>query len=243
MPKAILCRGLEVNVDKRVLKLGGSFNQRLDKGRIRAYDPGLLSWFLGRLEAMRTELGRGAAMFDIGAGTGSFTLLAVHVEVMRIDAFEPNPEVFCVLDENLELNDSDLSGFVHIHNVAIADKPGYTLKVPSGGKGHTGFATLARPRRFSEYKELKVPVQTLDAAASGLSHLDIIKSDINGCEYWMLQGGVKTFERLRPELVFEYGDISSRDVASFDDIVKLLKSWDYSKPKQVGREDWWVRPL
>ena len=59
---------------------------------------------------------------DIGANTGFYSLLACSSGASKIIAFEPIPEICSLLKENVNL--SDMSDLIEIHQEAISDKCG-----------------------------------------------------------------------------------------------------------------------
>ena len=118
-----------------------------------------------------------------------------------IFAFEPNPPVLDVLRKNLALN--SVADKVHCFPLALTNHDGtQELKIP---KGHTGLSCLGTPKRFQEWHEVVVPVTTLDTFVNkhDVQQIDLIKIDTEGCELFILQGGRKTIERFKPDLLLE----------------------------------------
>lgn len=158
-------------------------------------------------------------VFDIGANTGLVAFLPVVKEDLTVFAFEPNPDVVRVLQKNLELN--KLSEKVVVFPQALADHDGVeTLKIPTG---HTGLSCLGKPRRFSQWREVIVPVNRLDTVVEALNppRLDCIKIDTEGCELFVLRGARRTIERYKPDLLVECWEENMRQ---FDYSMAELRS-------------------
>ncbi|MFA6476246.1 MAG: FkbM family methyltransferase [Candidatus Paceibacterota bacterium] len=61
---------------------------------------------------------------DIGAHIGRYSILAGR-KYYKVVAFEPNPAIFSVLENNIKAN--NLEEKVNLHKVALSDKPGTVL--------------------------------------------------------------------------------------------------------------------
>ncbi len=127
-------------------------------------------------------------VFDIGANLGWYTLLIdrLAAEPCRIYAFEPDPDNFALLRENLALNEarSDITPV----NAAAADEAGimHLTRYPSGNNGRHSLLALHEGER--------VPVDTLRlddyCEQQGLSDVPVrlLKIDIEGFEPVALRG-------------------------------------------------------
>jgi FkbM family methyltransferase len=64
----------------------------------------------------------GESLFDIGANIGLFTLFVKeHFKDVKVYAFEPSPEIFCILKANVARYDADS---VSVYNCGIAAREG-----------------------------------------------------------------------------------------------------------------------
>lgn len=94
---------------------------RASRGRnflTRHYEP-LQPYFLMAL----AERAGCDTFLDIGANIGGYALLMTKVPgVRQVHAFEPGPDSFEQLRENVRLN--ELEGKVSLHNKAVSDRPG-----------------------------------------------------------------------------------------------------------------------
>ncbi len=183
---------------------------------------------------------------DIGASTGSFTLLAKYLQGGIMYSFEPHPLTFDILRSNVKLN--DLTDKCHLYNVALVDsvdsinKGPMTLKFPVNASGQlsgSGLATLGNPLRFNNYQAVEVKADTLDRIIeeSKLTKLDFIKIDTEGYEYYILKGGLGSIKKYKPHILMEFNETNMAQCkVKKEQILGLLKELGYSY-KFVAVED------
>lgn len=151
----------------------------------------------------------GDTALDIGAAFGIITLALSKAvgKTGQIHAFEPSRNTQPFLQKVLELN--------HIENVtlvcqAISDTPGsadfleYTQDNSlSWASDVSALASNAEPQ-MANYQRYGVEVTTIDdyVAATGIEP-KAIKMDIEGFEFYALQGGSKTLEKFKPYLCID----------------------------------------
>jgi len=154
-------------------------------------------------ETARFVFGEAAArpglVLDIGAGTGWYTLpLAAAGQSVR--AYEPNPRVFARLMANAALNDLRIEA----RQCAVSDRRGratfwHNPRVPLTSGGSIEAPGCAGPA--SEEVETVSLDEDLDDVAD--RPVALIKVDVEGHEYAVLEGARMTIERWRPALVLE----------------------------------------
>lgn len=223
--EAQLLLGAKVNIDPNATHIGGSWQgKEPGTGIPRPWDPDTLKFFYEQ-----TGKFKNAFILDIGANTGTYCLLPVLNRSIRGYAFEPNPEVYRILKNNLTFN--ALQNNIQTVPVALSDRKGVaTLKIPVSGTD-SGLACLGTPQRFNGWREISVPMDTLDNVAKlrNISHVDLIKIDTEGCELSILLGGEKLIRCTLPDILLEFEE---RNTAQFGyhpkEIAKLLMSWGYS---------------
>lgn len=139
--------------------------------------------------------GRGLAL-DIGANIGCISqgLIASGCDVV---AFEPQPEVFKLLQYNME--NAFGTAFRRAYNVALGSEAG-TAKMPKvyySDKGNFGGLGLGESSIYGSYD---VPVVTIDSFELDIGFL---KMDVEGFEYEALLGAANTIARCRPIMYIE----------------------------------------
>jgi FkbM family methyltransferase len=140
-------------------------------------------------------------IIDIGGYLGDFTLYAAHERGARVVVYEPTPENFALLKENVALN--HLEERITCHNAGVGSKDGeLTLSVTRGdGAVHvSGFLYADAAERIT------VPAVSMSTVFSDncLTHIDLLKIDCEGGEYEILCSLTdRQFEQI-DRIVFEY---------------------------------------
>lgn len=217
-----LFEGKFVGLDERSLTVGGSWQPNLVDGVSRAHSVSLLKLFYEQMLQFA-----GPNVLDIGASTGSFSLLAVHHPDAAVVAFEPNPVIHEVLESNLDLNGLIATLRATAVRAAVSDKKGMQiLKVPSAAE-ESGLASMgSRPLRYSDYENVRVWCTTIDLAVHPTFDVHMIKIDTEGCELRVLLGGEQTIRRCKPVIFTEYHETNCAQFGySHREIKSLLVSW------------------
>ena len=169
---------------------------------------------------------KGDVVFDIGANIGWYSNhLAKKVESGYIYSFEPIPNTFNQLKQNIALNKFEN---VSINNIALTETP-QTLTFYFSPK-FSGAASSLNITGSTEITELKCPASTMDiyVAEKNISKIDFIKCDVEGAEYFVFKGGLKSLEKYKP-IVFT--EMLRKWAAKFDyhpnDIIKLFTDLNY----------------
>lgn len=174
--------------------------------------PGLpLGWhvtFFGSYEPelrsiVRAVLPSAGVAIDIGANVGWHTLLMARLvgPQGRVISIEPNPSTREQLLQNVRLN-----GFrqVEIGRYAIADSERIVdfYGLSADDRGSASSHIVSEPTA----KTIRVDCRTLDGIASEhrLERIDLLKIDVEGFEWPVLQGGEQTIANFRPYILFEF---------------------------------------
>jgi FkbM family methyltransferase len=143
-----------------------------------------------------SQLKEGFVVLDIGANVGLVSLLAAKKvgRIGRVYAFEPVPDIFARLQENIALN-----SFNNIEPVplALSSQKGTAMISVAGGA-----SSLFR-RVSDEFVE--VPTERLDdfVEREGIERVDAIKLDVEGAELHVIRGADKTIRRFKPIMMVE----------------------------------------
>lgn len=158
----------------------------------------------------------GWTIIDIGAGLGDFTAYAAQrCPHGRVFAYEPFPESFALLQQNVSLN--TLSN-VEARPRAIADRPGpLALNIGIG-------EAVQHSTTQSGVNTIEVQAITLQQVFSehGLVRCDFLKMDIEGGEYAILRGVEAGVLKRVQRIVLEYHD--NTPAGKHDELVRLLQA-------------------
>jgi len=144
-------------------------------------------------------------ILDVGANVGDWSVAAARrCQSAEIHAFEISPATF----EQLAAATHGI-GRVHGESVGLSDAPG-TIRI----RHYDGLPALTTATDYPHpfpYTEISAEVTTGDAyaASRGISHINLLKLDVEGMEHRVLKGFGQMLERKAIDLVqFEYGRVS-----------------------------------
>jgi FkbM family methyltransferase len=218
------------------------FEQRISNSRIIAahkrcgvsaliYSQRLYNY--NNMKLLQTLLKEGGSFLDIGANIGSFTMIASENENVKVYAFEPHPETFRMLHDNVELNRRNN---VVLFNVALGQVDGQTYLTDRAGSainyivGGNVAGTIAVPC---------VRAETL--CAQQLIHPQYVKIDVEGFEYDVLAGFGELLGAIHL-LMIEMNGLSDRRSRGQEEIRALLMSSGFSGPWRCDFDRKILRP-
>lgn len=149
-------------------------------------------------------------ILDIGANLGQY-LLRFHRLIKgegRVYSFEPveeNYKALLFLKKFLHLNNSE------IYRLALSNSKGKSVLYIPVLENRIELDTQATINLDNykgvkdNFKEELVEVSTIDDVVSqlGITKLDLIKSDTEGNDYKVIEGGIKTVDKFRPFIFIE----------------------------------------
>lgn len=147
------------------------------------------------MEAISLLVRKGDVVLDIGAHTGEYAVFLSRLCGVsgRVFAFEPVPETYWMLRENLALNRCEN---VVAAQKAICHKAGIAkmnLFEPQFSAWNTfGMPSMVTPegKRVSPCQSVEVPTETLDdfCSAERIEQIDFLKVDVEGFEKFVFLG-------------------------------------------------------
>lgn len=164
-----------------------------------AYAPAELGFLDQAARALRNTQAD-VTFIDIGANCGQHSLFMSR-RADRVIAFEPSAEAADRLAANLALN--GISN-VALFRIALGDRD-HTAQLGSGIPGNSGSRSLTwtLDAEQNENVEVRHAADFLDSPNVGLTRMDLIKLDVEGCEKAVLKGLAPLLKRDRPILLFE----------------------------------------
>lgn len=175
----------------------------------------------GTLKVIRSCLRQSDTFIDVGCNIGVISTFASRLVGPggAIISFEPEPELYRRLLENLALNGSDN---VHPFPLAMGSASGRAKLYPcSPNKGHT---SLVRPNSVEPEAE-EVEVGTLDEfiALHNVPGVRMVKIDVEGWELEVLKGARRLFSgRDAPILSIECSRLHPLEGGSVGDLLELI---------------------
>lgn len=185
---------------------------------VRHYEPELL-------DLLRRSLDKGMTYVDVGAHIGYFSVFAASRvgPSGKVFAFEADPACFRRLAAN-----ADAYPWITPLHLAVTNAPGSLRFFGSPRVEESGWGTLfdtgeARPQYI-------VQATTLDewAYSEQVHRIDLIKIDVEGAEYLVLEGAKRVLSELRPTVVFEVNEVcTARGGKTTADVIALIAECGY----------------
>ena len=150
---------------------------------------------------LRRVLKPGDNFVDVGANVGWYTLLASTIlgPDGHVHSFEPRRPVVEYLQRTVALN--GLEKLVTVYPIGLSNEAKTEALVWGTGSTNGGEASLARGDSIKGMTYQNIEVRTLDSF--NLSHVDVIKIDVEGAEPLVADGAKATIERDRPIVLSE----------------------------------------
>lgn len=161
-------------------------------------------------------------VYDIGANTGYYGILAATKFAATVHSFEPIPEHIACIKESSRIN--GVKDIVFTHALALGSKE-ESLELSLSGSGSTLIKNFLGEASFPT---LKVTVKTADSLNLPAPHF--IKIDVEGYEWEVLQGAQKTIKNYKPICFIEIAKtFSERNFVhkNWDDIINFFQELDY----------------
>jgi FkbM family methyltransferase len=152
-------------------------------------------WERSQVRLMQKYIQPGSVAYDLGANYGMHTLLMNRLvgPSGKVFAFEPSPEVYTALQDQLSLNPGHR---VQTVNRAVSEQTGFATFDPTSDRA-TGC--------LSDRGPVKVSVVSLDdfIFREGNPAPQFLKIDVEGAESAALRGAAQLLEKHRPAMMIE----------------------------------------
>lgn len=173
---------------------------------------------------------------DIGANIGYYVMLEKKIlgNTGRIIAIEPSPENFKYLSKNIRRHDSSN---IEIHNIAAGNVSGTLNFLMYKDESNSGHIISDDEIKNTSGKVIQVPVKPIDILVKelNLKKLDFLRMDVEGYEYEILKGMLKTLEEFRPIIQIEiHRSIMGKE--NTQQFFKTLQKLDYEIKSYIPRE-------
>lgn len=132
---------------------------------------------------------RGDIVFDVGSQYGDYAVICAKLYGAKVVAFEPIESNIEIMKRNAILN--GVEDRIECRNIGISDQKTMT-------QGNIRFDMfLDEPGGYT------VNLDTLDNLCGEIERIDLLKIDVEGFEFKVLSGGIKTISRLKPKIIIE----------------------------------------
>lgn len=167
-------------------------------------------------------------ILDIGANTGLYSIVSqLSNSQVNIHAFEPYPVNTQRLQKNIALNKLTSQINIVVKAVGNTNEP-VAFAVPENDQicdvlsADTEF-TQQFYRKWINYKNIEVPQITLDdfVQQQQISHVDLIKIDVENYETNVFKGALKVLEKHNPLILVEIF-VTPEKITFFEEYIKPL---------------------
>lgn len=169
--------------------------------------------------------------FDVGSNMGYCSLLMSKAvgEDGKVFAIEPSERDFLRLVDNVNINRLNN---INVYRLAISDQIG-KVNISIAPEERSALNTLGT--EFSNKGLEKISIEEVDSTTldafvekEEISHIDVIKMDIEGSELKALNGARNIIEKYRPALIIGINKNSLKaNNSSVEDIEKVLRELRY----------------
>jgi len=179
---------------------------------------------------MSALLSPGDTFVDIGANFGTFSLLASRLVDIggTVIAIEPQPRLAALIVRSLSA--SGVQNCEVMRTACGTETGKIDLHVPAHDSGRAGmFAAFSGRVR---HETISVPVAPLDRMIDrgSITGRLMIKVDVEGSEFGVLEGGRRLIESTRPPLLIELNPWTATAAGrSTSDLIQLLQSLGYQR--------------
>lgn len=191
--------------DPQVIKDANVTVRTIGEFHVRAYSDDL--WHIlpfreqSVLQTIRDKLQIGDCFIDCGANIGFYSVLASRLvgDTGKVLSIEMIPETAAILNHHLQLNQCTN---VQVVEFALCDQDNQEI-IATVQEGKFGQATISRVDSQNKIEnEIVVKTITLDTLTKDISHIRLIKMDLEGAELQALKGAVETLQKT-DYLIFE----------------------------------------
>jgi len=193
------------------------------------------------VELASNYIARDTVVLDVGSNFGQMAILFAKMvgENGKVFAFDADDFVFKILEKNIELN--KLSRVIKPFFGAVHDNDDETLLFPEqdfvrfGSYGSYGID-------YNATKGRKVKTLTIDSLGIQ-EHVSFMKIDIQGGDLLALKGAMKTIEKNKMPILFEYEyQLEEEFNMKFQDYVDFVTKIDYKFEKVINGHNFLIIP-
>ena len=209
--------GKEINLCQTTELLGGSFYADLT-----IYDEDKLQAFYELLKERQCK-----TLLDIGASTGSYSLLPLVLPGLQVWSFEPCVRTFTALALNMVFNDLPKN---RLRMIAMSDYVGDgILHEVINDRTKALSMVNGKPASHKICEDRRVIIDTIDNFCTFNSiEPGAIKIDVEGNELAVLSGAEKIIRKYHPVIQCEYSQENANQYGyNVESIKHLLMCYDY----------------
>lgn len=178
-------------------------------------------------------------ILDIGANIGNHSVFFATIgNAKKVIAFEPIPETFRMLSNNIKIN--GLNDVITAYNVGVGSSccDGEIDFMSSDNIGGTSIKILTKKHKYA------LNIVSLDQFKLNLKKIDFIKIDVEGFEIEVLKGMLNIIKKYKPIIFIESFPAYCHDYlpCHAEEVKQLLKDLGYNEPVAFPEYNWLFCP-
>ncbi len=152
-------------------------------------------------QIMKRQIHENANCIDVGCHKGEMLEIMKKLSPLgKHMAFEPIP----IMYNNLK--NTFTNSNIEIYNIALSNEKGYTtFNYVKNAPAYSGLKQRKYDNKHPDIEIIKVETDLLDNIISENDTIDFIKIDVEGAEMLVMTGAIKTINRCKPSILFEFG--------------------------------------
>lgn len=159
-------------------------------------------------------------LIDVGANSGQYideyyTIFKKYK--LQIHSFEPIPQIYEQLDSKIQKSKLDWYGY----NLGLGESEYVTkINLSSGDQTSSSILAIENNSRVSKQGEVEIKIKSLDQFSFNLKGKTLMKIDVQGFEFKVLQGAETFIKKNKPYVILEISNYS--DYVGTKDITYYL---------------------
>jgi FkbM family methyltransferase len=174
--------------------------------------------------------GKDLVVYDVGASTGDFTMMASKVRsVAQVYAFEPIPEIYSRLVQRTQKSPK-----VRCFGVALGGSPGTAQFYQNDFTPSSSLLPMGELHQIEFPFTTQVIKRTIEVVclddwsrSNQLPLPDLVKVDVQGFEDRVLRGGAQTIRHARCCMLEMSFDALYEGSLLFDDLYRIMRDWGF----------------
>jgi len=171
-----------------------------------------------------SNLNKKSIVIDIGAHIGQVSEFINDKYNSKIYAYEPNPFLFKILKQKFDQNKN-----IKIFNLAVSNSHSSNKLFSTSNKNNNlinetlKFSMEFEKKNIDEKNFINVDVITIDELLRQFDHIDLIKINIEGHEYKILDEIIKNKSKINKVVCQLHGDYVAHLNQQHNDLLSFLK--------------------
>lgn len=193
----------------------------------------LLGWEPLTIKWLNDNLNYGDVVIEVGANVGAHSLMISKIigPSGSLEAFEPTDYAFKKLETNFLLNPT-LKQNTNLHKLYVSNEVNKKSKHKIRSSWIINKSDNLANKMDEEYSG---KIITLDEFFINLDRLDLLKIDVDGFDFKVLEGAKRIIETFRPTVFIELSEVDlNRNNNSVSDVLSYFDDINYSGTLENG---------